>query len=178
MTDNTAEQLSSLVDGECEVPEMELLLRRLAKDQNLKVRWQSYHLISDAIKNNIPEVIVTDFAERVGKAIEADSSVQMNSATLLPPWFKPVAGLALAASVALVVLLGLRLSQQGDSDKPLMLARTIPAERKSTEQTTLDSALQSRLNSYLVNHNEYASMNTVHGMLPYVRMVGYEPKQH
>ncbi len=31
------------------------------------------------------------------------------------------------------------------------------------------------LNQYLLNHNEYASRNSVQGVLPYVRMVGHEP---
>jgi sigma-E factor negative regulatory protein RseA len=30
------------------------------------------------------------------------------------------------------------------------------------------------LNSYLVNHNGQASLNSMNAMLPYVRMVGYQ----
>jgi sigma-E factor negative regulatory protein RseA len=33
---------------------------------------------------------------------------------------------------------------------------------------------EARLNSYLVNHNGHASRNSMNGMLPYVRMVGYQ----
>ena len=33
--------------------------------------------------------------------------------------------------------------------------------------------VEARLGSYLVNHNGYASMNSMHGMLPYVRMVNH-----
>ena len=177
MAENTAEQLSALVDGECETAELPLLLRRLTRDRDLKDCWQRYHLISDAIKNNIPEVIDADFAMRVSKAVEADNSLQTNSSHCLPSWYKPVAGFGLAASVAVVVLIGLRLGQQSEHTNPSTLAVATPSERRTTEQTVNDSGVQSRLNSYLVNHNEYASMNSVHGMLPYVRMVGYEPKR-
>ena len=34
--------------------------------------------------------------------------------------------------------------------------------------------VDTRLNNYLVNHNNYASLNGMNGMLPYVRMVGYQ----
>jgi hypothetical protein len=40
-----------------------------------------------------------------------------------------------------------------------------------------DVALPSGLSAYIVNHNEYASMTTVYGVLPYARMVGYETEQ-
>jgi sigma-E factor negative regulatory protein RseA len=176
MADHTAEQLSLLVDGECEVPETELLLRRLTKDTVLKARWQRYYLIGDAMKNSIPEVIDPCFAERVSRAVETDTGVQTHSPPWLPSWYKPVTGFALAASVAAVILLGLRFYQRpDDSQGPVVIARH--TGQRTTEQDSANSALQSRLNSYLVNHSEYASVNSVPGMLPYVRMVGYEPER-
>lgn len=178
MADKTGEQLSALVDSECAVSEAELLLHRLAKDAELKARWQRYHLISDAIKNNIPEIIDPNFAEHISKAIAADTPPLSDPLPTLPSWYKPVTGFALAASVAVVALVGLQLSQHSEptgGSEPL--ATVSPPGPRLSEPTTADSALQSRLNSYLVNHNEYASMNSVHGMLPYVRMVGYEPKR-
>lgn len=179
MADNTAEQLSALLDGECEASEAELLLRRLSKDADLKARWQRYHLISDAIKNNIPEVIDPDFTDRVSRAIEADAPLQTHSPPFRSTWFKPAAGFALAVSVAAVALMGLRFSQYNEAQGPRSFAAVTPPELRLPEQPGVNNAaVQSRFNSYLVNHNEYASMNSVHGMLPYVRMVGYEPKRY
>lgn len=177
MADYTVEPLSALVDGECEAAELDLLIQRLTKDADLRGRWQRYHLISDALKNNIPEAIDVDFSKRVISAIETDHFLQTHSPPSPSHWFKPVAGFALAASLGAVVLIGLRLTQQ---DKPMpsgSLAVAPLATPRSPDQVATNSVLQSRLNSYLVNHNEYASMNSVHGMLPYARMVGYEPKR-
>lgn len=176
MADKIGEQLSALMDSECEAVEVELALRRLAKDADLRARWQRYHLISDAMKNNIPEMLDADFAKRISKKIAADPPpLQTSLPHLLPSWYKPVTGFALAASVALA-LIGLRLSQPSATLKPGTLAAvTAPIERRT--DAAANSVLESRLNSYLVNHNEYASMNGVHGVLPYVRMVGYESKR-
>lgn len=49
---------------------------------------------------------------------------------------------------------------------PLMTAGAATSSEPDWAQT---------LNQYLLNHNEYASRNSVQGVLPYVRMVGHEP---
>ena len=70
MADTTAEQLSVLMDGEIDVREAEFTLRRLAKDAELKARWERYHLISDALRNNLPAALDVRFAERLQQALE------------------------------------------------------------------------------------------------------------
>lgn len=184
MADKTVEQLSALVDGEFEELELELALRRLAKDKELKARWQRYHLISDALKNNLPEVIDMKFADRVSKAIDSEPALKTKTTTPISPvssWYKPIVGFGLAASVATVALLGMNMLQPDESPTTSSLsavASSVPVTNVQTsaadQANTAGGRLDSRLNSYLVNHNEYASMNRVHGMLPYVRMVGYQ----
>ena len=182
MADKTAEQLSVLVDGECEIWELEFALRRLANDLELKARWQSYHLISDALRNHLPETVDTRFAERIKAAIAAEAPllhIPVKSAA--SSWYKPAAGLAVAASVGLlaVALWTLRPGGLNETVPPrVRVAGTTPAPYPRLPMTAeTDRALESRLNSYLVSHNEYASMNSVNGVLPYVRMVGYETRR-
>lgn len=180
MADKTGEQLSALVDGECEAQELQLALRRLAKDKDLKARWRRYHLLSDALKNNLPELIDANFSERVRKAIDAESPLQNTRLYSASSFYKPVAGFALAASVAIAALFLVRTMDLHEGSTSHLLAAADSSKQQPPEQQVIkpvvaDNALENRLNSYLVNHNEYASMNSVHGMLPYVRMVGYEP---
>jgi len=169
MADKTAEQLSALVDCECEAWELEFALRRLAKDPDLKARWQRYHLISDALKNNLPERIDANFAERVRSSIAAEASPQAGPKA--SPLYRPAAGLTVAASLALVVAAVTLKPHEPSNTPPVAVATAPPAPIESLPKKAPDA----RLNSYLVNHNEYASMNSVHSMLSYVRMVGYEP---
>ncbi len=163
MANKTDEQLSALLDGECASVEVELALRRLAKDLELKECWQRYHLISDALKNNLPETINSGFSDRIRQAIEEAPPI----ATTPFSWRRPLFGLGLAASVALVALFGVQIYQSNSESEALRLAEQAASDLHDRKQA-------SRLSSYLVNHNEYASMNSVHGVLPYVRMVGYE----
>jgi sigma-E factor negative regulatory protein RseA len=179
MADKTAEQLSVLMDSECEAWELEFALRRLGSDPELKARWQSYHLISDALRNNLPETVVPHFAERIREAIAAETPVHTTAKPAVASWYKPVTGLAVAASVGLlaVALWTLRPDSLNAPVSGRQVASTVTTPR-SLPTAEADPRLESRLNSYLVNHNEYASMNSVNGVLPYVHLVGYQTTRH
>ena len=41
----------------------------------------------------------------------------------------------------------------------------------------IEPAVEQRMNRYLVNHNEYAASRSMPGVMPYVRIVGYEGQQ-
>ena len=201
MADNTAElrapladdvpvaasQLSALVDDELADREIDLILRRLSREGDARDRWERYHLISDVIQGQLPAALDTEFAARIRQAIEAEPLPQA-VARPLPAWYKPVTGFGLAASVALIALFGLKLNQTD------VLQPATPLAATASNRSTLAAALpiqtaaitrpvapahepvEARLTSYLVNHNGYASMSSVNGMLPYVRMVGYQPQ--
>ncbi len=181
-----ASQLSAMVDDEMERPEMDLVLRRLDRDRELQARWERYHLISNVMQSHLPDALDLDFAARIRQAVEAEP-LPRPTAKPLPAWYKPVTGFGLAASVVLVALFGLKLTQTDTALSPeaqiaaapaTPIAISLPATARvvALNPQTDDSSqpVEARLSTYLVNHNGYASMNSMHGMLPYVRMVGYQ----
>ena len=190
-----ASQLSAMVDEQLDAMEINLALRRLSRDSGLQARWERYYLISDALQGHLPDALDLSFAARIHQAIAAEPLPQP-VARPLPAWYKPVTGFGLAASVALATLVGIRMNPPDapTASAPLVSSPTPPSPPASlaaapVRSTTiplqvaaLNSSVNSlaaepnavRLNSYLVNHNGYASMNSVHSMLPYVRMVGYQ----
>jgi sigma-E factor negative regulatory protein RseA len=178
MADKSAEQLSVLVDGEFEERELEFAARRLAGDPVLKTHWEAYHLISDALRNNLPDAIDPRFAERINAMLAAEKPLSTFTKPAVPSWYKPVAGLAVAASVGVlaVALWSLRPDGSLPAGGSNLAANTAPVNPSVSLPPADNSAPDSRhrLNSYLANHNEYASMNSVNGVLPYVRIVGYE----
>ena len=183
---SAASQLSAIIDDELAEREISLVLRRLSRDRDLQDRWERYYLVSDVLQGHLPDVFDRSFASRVRQAVEAEPLLQP-IAKPLPTWYKPVTGFGLAASVVMVTLFGFKLTQTENtfatSSTP-QLATAIPLSPSTplAIQTTagnryVNSAnepVETRLNNYLVNHNNYASLNGVHGMLPYVRMVGYQ----
>lgn len=183
--DIVASQLSALVDGELADAEIALVLRRLSRDHNWQMRWERYHLTSDVLQGHIPAALDTGFVNRIHEAI-AREPLPASVARSLPTWYKPVTGFALAASVVLVALLGLKLDEGSATltptvslaaNVPSSMTASPPAQVASLDQSSISDASEpvdeARLNSYLVNHNGYASRNSMNGMLPYVRMVGY-----
>ena len=52
MDEKTKEQLSALMDGELESAQQDKILRQLAQDKDLQQRWQGYHLIGDALRED------------------------------------------------------------------------------------------------------------------------------
>ena len=181
--DLAASQLSAMVDGELPDAEMNLALRRLSRDNDTQGRWERYHLISDAVQGHLPAVFDAGFATRLREAIDREPLPQPTVRSL-PAWYKPVTGFALAASVVLTALFGLQLTQPDaallpDSNSPLAAStssasRPVQAVSLNPPAAEASEPTEARLNSYLVNHNGYASRNSVNGMLPYVRMVGYQ----
>ncbi|HRD65300.1 MAG TPA: sigma-E factor negative regulatory protein [Candidatus Competibacter sp.] len=180
-TNIAASQLSAIVDDELEDREVDLILRRLSRDLDSRTRWERYHLISDALQGHLPDAFDAGFAARVRQAVEAESPLRP-AAKPLPTWYKPVTGFGLAASVVLVALFGFKLTRTDNAfPSSGQLASTvfsapIAIQTASTawQPDRSDNPAEARLNSYLVNHNGAASRNSVNGMLPYVRMVGYQ----
>jgi hypothetical protein len=84
---------------------------------------------------------------------------------------RPLAGLALAASVAVIAVLGF----QGFVQRPGEPGALIADRRDPTPPapTPADADFDRRLDAYLVSHSERTGAN-VHGILPYARIVAYD----
>ncbi|MCF6236276.1 MAG: sigma-E factor negative regulatory protein [Gammaproteobacteria bacterium] len=107
MTEQTAIKISMLMDGELDHQKTARLLCDLKDDETLRYHWGCYHLIGDAIRNNLPEKSGQALTSNIFKALESEPALTPTSSVVVYPSFvKPVAGLALAASVAAVTVIG------------------------------------------------------------------------
>lgn len=168
----TASQLSALVDDELDSREGDLLMRRLCRDPDLQMCWQRYHLIRDAMQGQLAETFDTQFVARVRQAVDAEP-LPASVTKPLPTWSRPAARWGVAASVVLATLFGLK---QVWTDSPVTATNRMAAlsSMSMTGAATTKGPAEKRLNHYLVSHNGFASRNNMQGMLPYVRMVGYQ----
>lgn len=185
MNEKSLEQLSSLMDDELGPLEAERAIIEAGQDPQVRAAWARFHVVRDAVRNQIPERVAMDFADRVRAAIDAEPVIVAPSrrpSTRL----KPVAGLALAASVAAIAVLGVNaVSQRGgmESDAPAIAQSVSPPQSNLTAsmvqigRETEESMQSARLNSYLVNHNELRANLGMQGLMPYARIVGYEPQE-
>jgi sigma-E factor negative regulatory protein RseA len=168
------EQLSALVDDELPGSEHDLLLRRIESDDQLYQRLSRYQLISDALQSHLPERVDPAFSRRVKVLLRSEPALSRHSR--LAALARPAAGLAVAASVAVMAVMSLQSAQQGTPSPAAVVASAPPPAgdylRVSDEPG--NPSVDRKLDIYLVNHNEYAVNRGMQGMLPYVRIVGHE----
>jgi sigma-E factor negative regulatory protein RseA len=110
MSEQIREQVSAFLDGELPGSEMELLLKRLTRDADLRESFGRYSLIGEALRGSHRSVISRGFATRVNQAIDGEAApVALPSTQLnVPKWWKPFAGVAVVAGVAAVAVIALQ----------------------------------------------------------------------
>lgn len=97
------EQLSALADDELRRDEALFLTRRLSQSPEAVEQLSRYFLISDALRKQLPETIDLGLAKRVAAALEHEESFNVRP-SLVRRVAKPVAGLGVAASVAVAAI--------------------------------------------------------------------------
>lgn len=109
-------QLSAFADGELPDNEKELLLRRLSQDAEMRRQVAEYLSIGRAIRGEAPVAGIDSLRDRIADAIGAIDSDVANqypetTAGAEPrerKMIRPLLGFAVAASVALIAIVGLR----------------------------------------------------------------------
>ena len=102
-------QISAFVDGELPDNESELLLRRLCQDAAMRSQVAAYLSIGRALRGDEEPAGMAALRTRIGEALGEDV-VQSPAVSGEQPsrFLRPIAGVAIAASVAIVALVGLR----------------------------------------------------------------------
>ncbi len=178
-------QVSSFMDGEIAEDEVSMLCKRIAKDHALRERWRDYHLISNALKQQLPAQANIDLSQKIHDALvdEPELSAVKKPASKVRTTVRRFSGLAVAASVAILgVVVVLNTAVQPSGGESMVLAQSTPdtvvtptqVAGLSSGSNVTERTIDPRLNKYLVDHSEYAVSASVHGMLPYARIVGQQ----
>lgn len=170
MTKPYQEQLSALVDDELSPAELDLLLRRGREEPEVTAQVGRYALIREAMHRNLPEQVDPSFADRVSAAIAEEPAHQQGTGLWRARWLRPVAGVAVAASVALLAIAVW--PQQGpNTDDTLQNVAESPSAvpdavapagqtvaTDNIEWERLDNDVQSRLQQYSVRGGSGADL--------------------
>ena len=113
MNEELDSQLSAMFDDELAPAECELLARRLSRDEPLKARWGRYAIMGAVIRAERGVRLNAPLAGRVNAVLLAEPALAAHTAprdrsAARLRWWQPLAGAALAASVAAVSILWLR----------------------------------------------------------------------
>ena len=107
MTDALNEQLSACLDGELPPAELDLLLKRLARDPELRETLGRYSAVGEAMRNAKPAVASRSFADKVMAAVDQEPAAARRRVRMPPALLRslrPIAGVGVAATVAAVAI--------------------------------------------------------------------------
>jgi sigma-E factor negative regulatory protein RseA len=181
MTAKRQELLSAFVDGELNAQELDELLALMNMDDNARDDYLRYQHASDTLRGYSRHSQPVDLTARLSQVL-ADEPAHQHSPALkkarvlsVPDWFwKQTAGLAAAASIGALAVVGVINQPQNAVTPPLA-----QAEQEQIQTTTIaasnrwtvgEQEVEDRLNNYLVDHNEYAGAS---GLFSYARVVSY-----
>jgi sigma-E factor negative regulatory protein RseA len=182
MNDEIREQLSALLDDELSDLERPLLLGRLQRDEQLREHLGRYELIGEIMRGGGNSAAL-GIARQVQAALEHEQPLPAGgggvaASRTLQLW-KPLAGAAVAASVALAAILTVTSLRDNEAEQaPAVASADNDAPLIGDPRwNRMEPQIDKRLSGYLVNHNEYAASRGVQGVMPYVRIVGFENGQ-
>ncbi len=202
------DKLSLLLDEFADDEQSRRMLDEVEADVNLQYRLRRYAMIGQVMRHELPKHIASDFSANVMAQINSISHTAKLVADRRSLWtwskMKPFAGLAIAASVA-VVSITLWQTVNVDPGSGQGTERVVIVDQQIVDQNNADQqkierlarlpvqtnvvtvgmrwknnntpALQQKLNAYLVNHTEYS--NSIQGMslIPQARVAGYDAQQ-
>lgn len=184
MSESNREHLSCLMDGELNRSGRKFLLRRLAEDADMKATWRRFHVVRASLHK---EVLATrDLGARIAVALE-DEPLPGESSRMAR-WFRPVAGSAIAASVALVAIVGINSSmlensgsettgdeQPGFVSQPTSLDQPFTRAAVPVSFSEGGQAERQRISGYVLRHHQASGRAGFVSYVPIVTGMSEEP---
>jgi sigma-E factor negative regulatory protein RseA len=189
---NEKQKLSNLLDEYSPEDTDQQSLDDLLDDVNQQYCLKRYQMIGQVMRHELADQIDTEFSENVmrkicviktdDKTMISQQAVNKNSSKSIWHWgfLKPIAGMAVAASVAIVsITLWQPVSVTTDSS---VSGESIVSVGNTSTNSNSNSgmhwkvisdapALERKLNAYLINHTEYSK--SIQGFIPQARVAGY-----
>jgi sigma-E factor negative regulatory protein RseA len=172
MTDALNEQLSACLDGELPPAELDLLLKRLERDPDLRETLGRYSAVGEALRNAKPAVASRSFADKVMAVVDQEPAAARRRVRIPPALLRtlrPLAGVGVAATVAAVAIFSVQ--RAGVAPGPVAANQPVAAPTAIVAQSDGDAASYivptnttqsafvpaTRLTNYVVAHSEYSS---------------------
>lgn len=170
MNDALKMQISAFVDGELPDSEAELLTRRFGRDAELRQQVERYLEIGRLMRGERTVRGAGGISARVSAALENEAPLAATAGG--PPgsaWMKPAAGVAIAASVAVLALMGLRQLDGSETGQPVPTAAIAVDDGGSYTEPTASEVVPERPGDRLLqfyrSHGQTAGELGTNGIL-------------
>lgn len=168
MTEPVNEQLSACLDGELPAAELDLLLKRLQRNPELRDALSRYTVVGEVLRHSKPVLASRSFADKVMAAVDQEPATARRAPRISPVMLRrlrPVAGFGIAATVAAIAVFSVQQSGVAPETVATNPSAAVPTAvvAQSTDYVvpTSTSSLAfvpaTRLTNYVVAHSEYSS---------------------
>jgi len=157
MNETIRMQISAFVDGELPGNEAELLLRRMSQDAQLRAQVAEYLEIGRAMRGEASFAGMDSLRDRVVAELDdrAPEVVELSETADKPRSWRPFAGVAVAATVAVAGIFALRQTGVEQPDAATMIADQVVEAVEGDSYTVPQN--QDILRQYLMSHGEETS---------------------
>jgi negative regulator of sigma E activity len=164
MNDAIRMQISDFVDGELPDAEADLLLRRMSQDAELRHKAAEYLEIGRALRGESNVKGIDRLLERIAAEIDdkplADDIAKPESVPARA--IRPLVGVAVAASVAMIAIFGLQITPGIDNEVASDTA--VVAESAEEPGYTVPQQIDDQLRQYYLSHGASSSELGANGM--------------
>ena len=166
MTDQINDQISAFIDNELSEEESALLVRRFERDTEARARAMRYTLIGASLRGELLEPHPSVLRQRIASALSGNVSPSIAKARepWKDRWARPLIGLGIAATVAVVAIGTLRSLNEASLAPGAVptggsVVQVSDRDTYVVPQATDPSRVASpiRLTNYLMHHGEFAS---------------------
>jgi hypothetical protein len=149
MNDAIKAQVSAFIDGELPENEAELLLRRMSQDRELRQQAAEYLALGRAIRGERTVPGIAGLRYRIATALDAEAVPAASPVREASKqrYLKPLAGMAIAATVALAAIVGLQ--------RVAGIDETAPSEAVAGVESpgyTVPAPAEDKLREYYLRH--------------------------
>jgi sigma-E factor negative regulatory protein RseA len=159
--------ISALMDGELDEHPARNVIAQLKEDPELRERWETYHLISDALKAE-PLLSSAGFSRAFAERLAAEPTVLAPRRSVLTPKRVTTYALSAAASVSAAAFVAW-VAMSGSSDSPVGPAAEVAKAGAQVIPASVSS--DSSMNPYFFMHQGVSPSSEFQGVAPYIRSV-------
>ncbi len=168
------DRLSAWMDGELDESHVGAELARVKEDPELRERWDTFHLIGDAMRGD--HVLSADFQDRLNRKLAAEPTI------LAPVRHKMRSvvryALSAAASVsAIAIVAWIALSNTGPLNYPQLAQVSPPAPALQPAVPVANVPDNGKMHEYLLAHMGVSPSTALQGVAPYVLTVSTQPAE-
>ena len=162
------DKISALMDGELDERQVRQELVRLKEQHELRESWDTYHLISDALRGDA--LLSANLRQGVSERLAREP-------TVLAPRRSAVRkvttyALSAAASISAVALVGwVAISISPNTQPEIARAPTPTAILPAAAPQVASVSSEGTMNEYLLAHQGFSPSTAIQGVAPYIRSV-------